>query len=138
MEIIDGWIANGIVQVSNSDYASPIVLVTKKNGETRLCVDYRRLNRKMIRNRYPMPLMEDQLDGLAEAKVYCVLDLKDRFFHVPIHEESRRYTAFVTPDGQYEFLKVPFGLYNSPAVFQRHIKAVPRASDQGCSLDLCR
>lgn len=71
-------------------------------------------------------MVEDQLDKLSEAMVYCTLDLKDGFFHVPLEEESIRYTSFVTPDGQFEFLMVPFGLCNSPAVFQRHIRAVFR------------
>ncbi|XP_071635047.1 uncharacterized protein [Temnothorax longispinosus] len=123
-EIVDKWISKGIARPSRSEYASPIVLVKKKNGEPRLCVDYRRLNRKIVRDRYPLPLVEDQLDRLARAKVFCTLDLKDGFFHVPIDEPSIHYTSFVTPDGQFEFLMVPFGLSNSPAVFQRHIKAV--------------
>lgn len=125
-EIVDEWIDKGIARPSHSEYASPIVLVKKKNGETRLCVDYRRLNRKIVRDRYPLPLVEDQLDRLAKAKVFCTLDLKDGFFHVPIDEPSIHYTSFVTPDGQFEFLMVPFGLSNSPAVFQRHVKAVFR------------
>lgn len=66
------------------------------------------------------------MDRLAKAKVFCTLDLKDGFFHVPIDEPSIHYTSFVTPDGQFEFLMVPFGLSNSPAVFQRHVKAVFR------------
>lgn len=77
-----------------------------------------------MRDRYPLPLIEDQLDKLSEATVYCTLDLKDGFFHVPVDKSSRQYTSFIIPDGQFEFLKVPFGLYNSPAVFQRHIRAV--------------
>lgn len=125
-EIINEWIDKGIARPSQSEYASPIVVVKKKNGEPRLCVDYRRLNRKIVRDRYPLPLVEDQLDKLAKAKVFCTLDLKDGFFHVPVDEPSIRYTSFVTPDGQFEFLMVPFGLSNSPAVFQRHIRAVFR------------
>lgn len=97
------------------------MLTEKKNGDPRLCVDYRRLNKKIVRDRYPLPLMEDQLDRLAKATVYCTLDLKNCFFHVPVDHDSRRYTSFVTPD---EFLKVLFGFCNSPAVFQRHIRAV--------------
>lgn len=125
-KIIDQWIRDNIIRPSVSEYASPIVLVVKKNGELRLCVDYRLLNKKIIRDRYPLPLIEDQLDRLQDAAVFSTLDLKDGFFHVPIEESSIKYTSFVTPDGQYEFLRVPFGLSNSPAVFQRHIKAVFR------------
>jgi len=122
-KIISEWIQNGIVQPSLSDYASPVVLVEKKDGNIRLCVDYRQLNKKIIRDRYPLPLIEDQLDRLQNMRYFSTLDLKNGFFHVPIDEASRRYTAFIVPDGQYEFLKVPFGLCNSPSVFQRFINA---------------
>lgn len=125
-DIVEKWIQDGVVRYSISDYASPIVLTTRKNGEPRLCVDYRQLNKKVIRDRHPLPLIEDQLDRLQGANVFSTLDLRDGFFHVPIEEESRKYTAFVTPDGQYEFLVTPFGFCNSPAVFQRHIRAVFR------------
>lgn len=118
---ISEWIRDGIVQPSLSDYASPVVLVEKKNGNTRLCVDYRQLNKKIVRDRYPLPLIEDQLDCLQDAKYFSTLDLKNGFFHVPVDKDSQKYTAFIVPDGHYEFLKVPFGLCNSPSIFQRFI-----------------
>ncbi|GFW23392.1 retrovirus-related Pol polyprotein from transposon 17.6 [Trichonephila clavipes] len=74
---IDEWLEQGIVRPSSSKYASPIVLVKKKDGTTRLCVDYRRLNRKLVKNRFPLPLIEEVLDKLQEAKV--TLDLKMDF-----------------------------------------------------------
>jgi len=92
-EIIDSWIKDGIVRPSTSDYASPIVLVTKKNGEPRLCVDYRMLNKKIVRDRFPLPLIEDLLDRLQSAIVFSTLDLRNGFFHVPIEEESIKYTS---------------------------------------------
>ena len=69
-------------------------------------------------------MIEDQLDSLQGSRVFSTLDLKNGFFHVPVGESSRKYTAFVVPTGQYEFLKMPFGLCNSPAVFQKYINAV--------------
>jgi len=102
------------VRPSTSDYASPIVLVTKKNGEPRLCVDYRMLNKKIVRDRFSLPLIEDLLDRLQSVVVFSTLDLRNGFFHVPVKEESIKYTSFIVPDGQFEFLKVPFGLSNSP------------------------
>ncbi|GFW87820.1 hypothetical protein TNCV_1359241 [Trichonephila clavipes] len=90
----------------------------KKDGTTRLCVDYRRLNRKLVKDRFPLPLIEDVLDRLQGAKVYTTLDLKNGFFHVDVNEDCKHLTSFVVPDGQFEFNKVPFGLSTSPSVFQ--------------------
>lgn len=123
-QIMKQWLEDGIIQPSNSEYASPIVLVKKKDGSTRVCVDYRALNKKIERPRFPLPLIEDQLDQLQDVEVFSTLDLKNGFFHVPVDKESQRYTAFVTPNNQYEFLKTPFGLCVAPAVFQKFIYAV--------------
>ena len=116
----------GIVRPSESEYASLIVLAKRKNGSTRLCVDYRLLNKKIVRDRYPLPLIEDQLDSLQGSRVFSTLDLTNGFFHVDVEVESRKYTSFVVPDGQYEFLKAAFGLCNSPSVFQRYVNAIFR------------
>ncbi|XP_053667579.1 uncharacterized protein LOC128717928 [Anopheles marshallii] len=115
------WLKGNIIQKSDSDYASPVVLARKKDGSMRVCVDYRELNRKVRKDCFPMRNMEDQIDQLQAAKVFTTLDLKNSFFHVPIEQSSRKYTAFVTHTGQYEFLRAPFGFCNSPAVFGRFI-----------------
>lgn len=96
---IDEWIKDDIVQSSISEYASPIVLVRKKDGSVRICVDYRNINKKIVKDRYPLPLIEDQLDALQDAKVFSTLDLENGFFHVSMEESSRKYTAFIVPDG---------------------------------------
>lgn len=124
--IIDEWLSNDIIEPSVSEFASPIVLVSKKDGSKRLCVDYRRINRQIIRDKYPLPRVDDQLDRLQGVNVFSVIDLKNGFFHVDVDEDSRKYTSFVCPTGQYQFKRVPFGLCNSPSVFVRFINDIFR------------
>jgi len=111
-----------IIRPSVLDYANPVVLIKKRDSSTRICTDYRQLNRKIIKDRYPLLLIEDQLDALQNTKIFSTLDLKN--FHIPINESSKKYTAFVVPDRHYEFNKVPFNLCNSLAVFQKFISTI--------------
>ncbi|GFW17482.1 retrovirus-related Pol polyprotein from transposon 297 [Trichonephila clavipes] len=122
---IDEWLEQGIIRESCSDFSSPVVVCKKKDGTMRLCIDYRKLNKKIIKDRYPLPI-EEVLDKLGNGKIFTTLDLKNAFFHVDVDEASRKYTAFVTETGQYEFLKVPFGLSISSNYFQRYINYVFR------------
>lgn len=117
------WLKDGIIQQSQSPYASAVVVVPKKDGSRRVCVDYREINKMIVRDSYPMPNIEEQIDQLADARVYSVLDLKNSYFHVKVEEASRQYTSFVTTDGQYEFLRAPFGLCISGNAFGRFISA---------------
>ncbi|CAD6995745.1 unnamed protein product [Ceratitis capitata] len=121
---IEEWLEKGIIQPSISSFASPIVLVNKKDKSKRLCCDYRKLNKKIIRDQFPMTMMDDVVDKLQRGKVFSTLDLKDAFFHVPVESNSKKYTAFVTHRGQYEFNYAPFGISNSPAVFCRLISVI--------------
>ncbi|GFW47552.1 hypothetical protein TNCV_3177161 [Trichonephila clavipes] len=98
----------------------------KKDGSSRMCIDYRKLNQKLVKDKFPLPLIEDVLDTLQEAKVYSTLDLRNGFFHVDVDEDCRKYTSFIVPDGQFEFNKVPFGLSTSPGVFQRYVSSIFR------------
>lgn len=123
-EILDELLEKGMIQASNSPYASPIVLVRKKNGSLRLCIDYRGLNKITVRDNFPTELIDDNLDRLRDKKYFTILDLKDGFHHVKMSKESVRFTSFVTPLGQFEYLRMPFGLTNAPRVFQRFLHAV--------------
>lgn len=125
-QILDKLLSEQIIRPSDSPYAFPIVLTHKKNGESRLCVDYRDLNKITVRDNFPTPLIDDHLDRLRDKSYFSSLDLRDGFHHVKVVDESIKYTSFVTPLGQFEFLRMPFGLTNAPRVFQRYVNDIFR------------
>ncbi|GBM92192.1 Transposon Ty3-G Gag-Pol polyprotein [Araneus ventricosus] len=120
-EKIKQWLKDEIIRPSTSEYSSPVVLVKKKDGSSRLCIDYRRLNKITVREHFPLPLIDELLDRLQSAIVFTTLDNKNAFFHVDIAPSSKKFTSFVSDIGQYELNKMSFGLTNSPSVFQRYI-----------------
>lgn len=124
--ILNDLLSNNIIRPSQSQFSSPIVLVKKKNGDVRMCIDYRTLNKQTLRENYPLPLIEDQLVKLHNKKYFSCLDLKNGFYHVKMSTESIHLTSFVTPHGQFEFTKMPFGLRNAPSIFQRFINSIFR------------
>jgi hypothetical protein len=83
-------------------------------------------NSKMVRDRYPLPLIEDLIDRLRGARYFSSIDMENGFFQVRVQEDSKKYTSFVVPSGQYEFNYVPFGLTNAPAVFMRFVHRIFR------------
>lgn len=89
-----------------------------------MCVDYRSLNRKTRKEHYPLPLIDDQLDLLGGNSLFITLDLASGYYQIPVAVESQDKTAFVTPDGQYQYKRMPFGLANAPSVFQRAINKI--------------
>ncbi len=108
----------GVIRKSHSAYASPLVLVRKKDGSFRMCVDYRALNANTKRMSMPLQRVEAILQNLAGKKHFASLDLKSGYWQIPMREGDEAKTAFATHDGLYEFLKMPFGPTNGPSFFQ--------------------
>jgi len=113
-----------LISHSNSPWSSPVVLVMKKDGTYRFCVDYRRLNEISKKDSYPLPRIDDALDRLSGAKYFSTMDCDSAYYQVEVDERDREKTAFITPDGLFEFNVMPFGLTNAPATFQRLIDTV--------------
>lgn len=116
---INKMLNNGIIEPSSSPWSAPIVLVKKRDGSTRFCVDYRRLNSVSLKDSYPLPRIDDSLDSLSGAKYFCTLDLAQGFFQVKMNESDKEKTAFATHKGLFQFRVMPFGLANSPKTFER-------------------
>ena len=106
-----------VITESQSSYASPIVVVRKKNGSLRLCADYRKLNAKTVRDSFPLPRINESLDALNGARLFTTLDLASGFNQVAVNEKDKAKTAFITPFGLFECNRMPFGLKTAPASF---------------------
>ena len=109
----------GIIRRSVSPYAAPVLFAPKKDGKLRLCMDYRDLNRQTVRDKFPTPTASDLISRTRGARLLSKIDLHSGFHQLRIREEDIHKTAFVTPDGQYEFVTAPFGLSSTPSAFQR-------------------
>lgn len=120
LQQVDEMLADGVIEPSNSPYTSPIVIVKKKDGTSRFCVDYRRLNTITQTESCTMPAIPEALRDLGAAQVFSTLDLRAGYWQIPLDNNSKQYTAFATPDGAtYQFKVMPFGLKNAPGTFQR-------------------
>lgn len=126
-EILDAEILKlekqGLVEKSNSLWSSQLELVKKKDGSWRVCVDYRRRNAITVKDAYPIPRIEDDLDALAGSKWFTTLDLNMAYHQVPMAKQDKKKTAFATPrGGLFQYTVMPFGLCNAPATSQRIIE----------------
>lgn len=113
-----------VIEPSQSPWASPVVLVKKRDNTLRLCVDYRRLNKVTRKDVYPLPRIDDALDRLCNARYFSSMDLKSGYWQLEVDERDREKIAFITPDGLYQFKVMPFGLCTAPATFQRVMDTV--------------
>lgn len=113
-----------VIQASKSPWAAAAVLVRKKDGSWRFCVDYRGLNDRTVKDVYPLPRCDDLLAALHGKKYFSAMDLESGYWQTPVREQDRPLTAFITPEGLWEYKNMPFGLCNAPATFQRMMDAV--------------
>ena len=123
---IDDMLQRNVIEPSCSPWASNIVLVKKKDGTTRFCIDYCKLNNVTIHDAYPLPRIDDSLDQLRGAKWFSTLDLCSGYWQVAVDPNDRQKTAFTTRRGLFEFSVMPFGLCNAPATFERLMETVLR------------
>lgn len=121
---LEEMLDHGIIEHSSSNWASPLVIVHKKDSSLRLCVDYRRLNSHSKVDAYPMPRVDDLIDQVAGSPYITTLDLTKGYWQVPVAKEDREKTAFTTPFGFYQFTRMPFGLQGAPATFQRMVDKI--------------
>jgi len=122
---VDEMLEQGVIEPSHSPWSSPIVIVKKKDGKFRFCIDFRRVNDVTHKDAYPLPQITATLDKLREARYLSTLDLKSGYWQVPLAPKSRPITAFTIPGkGLYQFTVMPFGLHSAPATFQRLLDTV--------------
>ncbi|KAG6465637.1 hypothetical protein O3G_MSEX015285, partial [Manduca sexta] len=135
---IDKMLEEGVIEESDSEWTSPVVLVPKKNGTVRFCVDYRSLNRITRADKYPLPRIDELLLSTKRDSVMSSIDLRSGYWQIEVAPEDRDKTAFVSPFGTFRFRRMPFGLRNSPSTFQRlidHFRSGLRDITVICYLD---
>src|SRR3954471_13318832 len=129
---LDKLLTNGSIEPSTSPFGAPVIFVKKKNGELRMCIDYRALNKITKKNRFPIPLIDDLIDRLQGASIFTKIDLRSGYNQVRIHQDDIEKTAFRTRYGHYQYKVMPFRLTNAPATFQALVQDILKPL-----LDIC-
>jgi hypothetical protein len=131
---LKGLLQKGLIEPSSSPYGAPVLFVAKKDGSLRMCIDYRALNKITVKNRYPIPRIDDLLDQLSGAKVFTSLDLMSGYWQIRMDPADVPKTAFRVPQGHFQWKVLPFGLSNAPAKFQSIMNTVLRPLIGKCVL----
>ena len=121
---VQKMLREGVIEPSCSPWASPVVLVRKKDGGLRYCLDYRKLNAVTRKDSYPLPRIDESLDSLGQAQYFSALDLASGYWQIGLSDDAKEKSAFCTPSGLFQFRVMPFGLTNAPATFQRLMERV--------------
>lgn len=116
---VEFLLSNNLAELSKSEWASPCVLIPKPDGSWRMCTDYRRVNACTVGDSYPLPRIDDIIDSVGNAVFLTKIDMLRGYYQVPLTERAKRISAFVTPDGLYQYKVMPFGLKNAPSTYQR-------------------
>nr|GEW09783.1 hypothetical protein [Tanacetum cinerariifolium] len=124
LEQLQELFEKGFIRPSSSPWRAPVLFVKKKDGSFRMCIDYRELNKMAVKNRYPLPRIEDFFDQLQGSSVYSKIDLRSGYHQLRVREQDVPKTTFRTRYGHYEFQVMPFGLTNAPAEHKEHLKAI--------------
>lgn len=124
---VQSLLTSGCIRPSRSEWSAPVVLVKKKDGTPRFCIDYRQLNNATIKEVYPIPRIDETLDSLASMRYFTTLDFTTGYWKIPIREEDKKKTAFETSDGAFEWNRMPMGLCNAPYTFQRFMDIIMKS-----------
>lgn len=114
----------GVIEFASTEWASPVVLVTKKDGSLRFCLDYRHLNAKIRADSHSLPPIDDCIDSLGDAAVFSTVDCKSGYWEIPVAPEDRDESTFTAHIGMFRHLQMPFGLKGAPATFQRTLDII--------------